>query len=454
MGSLLENRSVSTGTRPGRRDRGRPTGLGPSPGALRRCGRRSASTCWRQLAAAYPDAPVLLSHRASAEIWHRSMTATVLPLAREIVAPGDDDPLVPLFRVLFRDLFTDPDDPADVMAGYDRWLIEVRTEVPPDRLVEWQPGDGWEPICRALGVSAGGRDEDYGPRRVPRSRRRTLVAACDHEEVSARGHETHDRAPLTPPSRAFAPRPRACPTRPARGPGRRHRAGPQARSRRRWRPRLTHEPRQCPLPRRRQRQIRSLDPLQRQAPAGGTGAGADDQAPRRLPLHRPTNLERVARRLVGRLADVDLVEGHVALPLVGLGPHHGAVQDRIAAAGHGGQQVESGHRPDQEHLHDGRPAEHLQRRRTVDRDDARATAVRGCRIAVPPQAGMDELLPGHPRLHAASAPPPRGSVPSLAPVLADGQKTGAHVVPCTRCSRVTRSLSRGSLGRTVSPVPA
>jgi len=28
----------------------------------------------------------------------------------------------------------------------------VRAEAPPDRLVDWQPGDGWEPLCAALGV--------------------------------------------------------------------------------------------------------------------------------------------------------------------------------------------------------------------------------------------------------------------------------------------------------------
>lgn len=38
------------------------------------------------------------------------------------------------------------------MAGYERWLVEVRAEIAPERLVEWQPGDGWEPICGALGV--------------------------------------------------------------------------------------------------------------------------------------------------------------------------------------------------------------------------------------------------------------------------------------------------------------
>ncbi len=110
------------------------------------------SNCWRDLAAAYPDAPVLLSHRDDREVWCRSMEATVLPRTREMLAKGDDDPMVPLFRILFRDLFTDADDREAVMAGYERWLDEVRAEVPPERLVEWQPGDGWDPICGALGL--------------------------------------------------------------------------------------------------------------------------------------------------------------------------------------------------------------------------------------------------------------------------------------------------------------
>ncbi len=112
------------------------------------------STCWRDLAAAYPDAPVLLSHRGSAEAWYRSMDVTVLARTRDMLAMEDDaDPMVPLFRVMFDDVFSDPDDPADVMAGYERRLLQVRAEIEPERLIEWQPADGWGPICRALGLS-------------------------------------------------------------------------------------------------------------------------------------------------------------------------------------------------------------------------------------------------------------------------------------------------------------
>ncbi len=114
-----------------------------------------AANCWRDLAATYPDALVLLSTRISAKAWHRSMTATVVPRTAEILARPPDDPMVPLFRTIFRDLFATPDDPgdpADLMAAYERWNAAVRAEVPADRLVEWQPGDGWEPLCRALDV--------------------------------------------------------------------------------------------------------------------------------------------------------------------------------------------------------------------------------------------------------------------------------------------------------------
>jgi hypothetical protein len=110
------------------------------------------SNCWRDLAAAYPNAPVLLSHRGDAEVWYRSMEATVLPRTREMLAKGLEDPMVPLFKVIFNGIFTDIDDRDQVIAGYERWLGEVRTQTQPGRLVEWKPGDGWEPLCSALGV--------------------------------------------------------------------------------------------------------------------------------------------------------------------------------------------------------------------------------------------------------------------------------------------------------------
>lgn len=44
------------------------------------------------------------------------------------------------------------DDPAAMMDAFERHNAAVRAGVPADRLLEWNPGDGWEPICERLGL--------------------------------------------------------------------------------------------------------------------------------------------------------------------------------------------------------------------------------------------------------------------------------------------------------------
>jgi hypothetical protein len=110
-----------------------------------------ACSFWRPLMEKYPDAPVLLSTRSSAETWWKSATNTILEAFRRDGIPGMEP---------WRDMATDmiglhwsPVDDADAaMAAYERHNAEVRAGVPADRLIDWQPGDGWEPICAALGV--------------------------------------------------------------------------------------------------------------------------------------------------------------------------------------------------------------------------------------------------------------------------------------------------------------
>lgn len=109
-----------------------------------------ASMFWRELHTAYPDALVLLSSRDSAQTWWESMNATVLPVAREALAPdwseGRD-----LITLLERFTGTTAwDDPAVLMAAYERHNAAVRQAVP--HLLDWQATDGWEPICRTLNV--------------------------------------------------------------------------------------------------------------------------------------------------------------------------------------------------------------------------------------------------------------------------------------------------------------
>ena len=46
----------------------------------------------------------------------------------------------------------DPSDEAVTKAAYERHNAEVRAEVPPGRLIDWRPEDGWGPLCTGLGL--------------------------------------------------------------------------------------------------------------------------------------------------------------------------------------------------------------------------------------------------------------------------------------------------------------
>ena len=113
-----------------------------------------ASLAWRELAARNPDAPVLLSTRESPAVWWRSTDATVLAARRRGMADGmDTTPFGRMIAGLFRSrLCPEPDDAEAMQAAYLAHNDAVRAAIPAERLVEWQPGDGWEPICAALGL--------------------------------------------------------------------------------------------------------------------------------------------------------------------------------------------------------------------------------------------------------------------------------------------------------------
>jgi hypothetical protein len=105
---------------------------------------------WRELADASPDAVILLSVREDAETWWRSASRTIFLRV-------DQDDISDDFRGMWEAFaaarFT-PDwrDRDSAIAAYERHNAEVRATAPPDRLLEWRPGDGWGPLCAALGV--------------------------------------------------------------------------------------------------------------------------------------------------------------------------------------------------------------------------------------------------------------------------------------------------------------
>ena len=122
------------------------------------------SWLWRELSEEYPDALVLLSQRDDPAQWYRSMSNTVLYVARNLrdgVTPNRSWTLdaTPEQRAAMYDVtkatfgvFPEPEDQAAVEQVYVRHLAEVRATIPAHRLLEWRPSAGWEPLCAALDV--------------------------------------------------------------------------------------------------------------------------------------------------------------------------------------------------------------------------------------------------------------------------------------------------------------
>jgi hypothetical protein len=115
-----------------------------------------ACAFWRQLADAFPDAIVLLSTRASADAWWKSAHDTIFQVHKREIPPEQADVMVPQLEmaeaVFTRTFAPDWEDEVAAKRAYEAHNAAVRAEVPSDRLVEWQPGDGWAPLCDALGV--------------------------------------------------------------------------------------------------------------------------------------------------------------------------------------------------------------------------------------------------------------------------------------------------------------
>jgi hypothetical protein len=107
---------------------------------------------WSELSERYPDAVVLLSVRESAEAWWRSMERTIVDaLGRPTENPEQAQRRRLMTGILSRRFTPDWHDRDAAMAAYERHNDTVRAAVPTRRLVEWQPADGWAPLCDRLG---------------------------------------------------------------------------------------------------------------------------------------------------------------------------------------------------------------------------------------------------------------------------------------------------------------
>ena len=114
-----------------------------------------ACAFWRELHAAHPDALILLSTRESGEAWWGSFENTILSTLSQPVPPDDVEwtarraMTLAMMELRFDPAWRERD---AAIAAYESHNDAVRAEVPAASLLEWQPGDGWEPICAALDV--------------------------------------------------------------------------------------------------------------------------------------------------------------------------------------------------------------------------------------------------------------------------------------------------------------
>lgn len=109
-----------------------------------------ASAFWQELSAVYPDAIIIHSVRDSADAWWRSADRTIFeamdrepePDARAWWRMADE-----LIRATFTGNYRDEQ---EAKIAYEAHNAYVREHAPARRLVEWQPSDGWGPICESL----------------------------------------------------------------------------------------------------------------------------------------------------------------------------------------------------------------------------------------------------------------------------------------------------------------
>jgi len=110
---------------------------------------------YKQLMERYPDAKVILSLR-SAESWWQSALATAnSPANREVNMPNAQEFMEKLQivnQVAGGGIKWDGSDREGAIAAFERHNAEVQRVVPKERLLVFKAQDGWEPLCRFLGV--------------------------------------------------------------------------------------------------------------------------------------------------------------------------------------------------------------------------------------------------------------------------------------------------------------
>ena len=102
---------------------------------------------WRELSAHYPEAKILLTVR-DAESWYASIAKTILQVINNLTDP-DSIGLKMISEGVFENRLHDP---GHTIGLYKKHNAAVRSAIPPERLLVYNLGDGWNPLCEFLDV--------------------------------------------------------------------------------------------------------------------------------------------------------------------------------------------------------------------------------------------------------------------------------------------------------------
>lgn len=121
-----------------------------------------ACNLWREIAAHYPSAPIVLTLR-DPELWYKSVMNTIYPSCVQAFESDDEATAARgrwLFELIWEPVFDGRmDDKDHVISRFNAHNQAVIEEVPPERLLVYEPGQGWESLCEFLQVPV--PDKDY-----------------------------------------------------------------------------------------------------------------------------------------------------------------------------------------------------------------------------------------------------------------------------------------------------
>jgi hypothetical protein len=115
---------------------------------------------WRELAAYYPDAKVLHSVR-DPDQWFESTQATIFApdgMPARAIASGEG-PAAAFFKSFIGAIGAHLHDRAFLTDHFRRHTEAVKAAIPPERLLVYEAGQGWAPLCAFLGAPV--PDVDY-----------------------------------------------------------------------------------------------------------------------------------------------------------------------------------------------------------------------------------------------------------------------------------------------------